>query len=175
MKRTEVDIFYNKSKGYIFASKTKYLGRVTHGVVNPVLKLSIDKADEEAIGEYLRKALDISKTAEPIDKDAVGVYEYWIESGEKTYSSFGKNHVVVEIEEIDDKLLYQKYYYIRGGYIASCKAEERKSISISVSNKELGEFVKNQINSFIGYDFGKFPGRKQYIWDGTSWVKKEHQ
>ena len=146
MKRTEVDIFYNNKKGLVFASKTKFIGRVTYTTVNPVILLKKENITDEVVGQYARKALDISRNAQQVDKDLVGIYEYWVELGMKKFSTFSKNYTFIDIEEIDNKLYFRKWSHVnRGGYIAECKSDERKSVDSSISDKELGELVKKEL------------------------------
>ena len=147
MRRTEVYIYYNDQKGYIFASDTIFLGKVTHTTVNPILILSKESATDAIIGEYVRKALDISRNAEPVDKDSEGIYKFWEEIGIKRYGTFSKKFKCIEIEEFNNALYYRKFIGTpRGGYIGEYQEKDRKHVDINVSDKELGALVKKEVS-----------------------------
>lgn len=147
MKRIEVYVYYDKNRGYVFASDTIFAGKVLHTIVNPIMFLSVQKANDELVGEYTRKALDVSRYADPVNKDIVGDYKFWNDIGIKSYSKFCKSFNCMEIEEIDNKLFYRKFLHMpRGGYVGACKEQDRDSVSISISNEELGKLVQRDIS-----------------------------
>ena len=87
MKRTEVDIFYNNKKGLVFASKTKFIGRVTYTTVNPVILLKKENITDEVVGQYVRKALDISRNDDTLFATADGILRFERLGRDKTRAS----------------------------------------------------------------------------------------
>ncbi len=145
MKYGTISVYFSEDFGYILASYTTLKGSVAKVVMNPV-DVKENGISEVEIGIAIKKAVQKSCEASPIERNEIKDFKFWQITGVKSFAAFSKKHQCVKIKQ------KESYYELiachrekDGSYVEpkNCKPEQ---IHLTASEKQLGLTVKHMLS-----------------------------
>lgn len=149
MKKTQVAIYYNDEKGYLFFP----FGVLKNGpriIINPAIKENKDISTLE-IGNKIAQCLEVSKNALPLEKSEFNKNLALEISGTKSQTKFNNLYKYLLCEEKDNKLLLidkedNKEYVFENEDIIGLGNQVSQILSQSMNSNDSDSLVLKTVN-----------------------------
>lgn len=145
MRFGTVHLYYNEKKGFIISALARVRGPEFLTKLNPVMVVAQDIPDEK-VGQLVRENLERFRNSGLVEREDWKKYNFWHVSGIKSFSTFSRKYLCIDITEKEAALEITRLYRdTSGAYSYSGNIDIE--LPLDISDADLGNRIRAQLHT----------------------------